>query len=389
VSLCSQGWPKLAPAPFNAERLEAAVDILRDPGRRDEWPALRAHVIDRRGCSPAEADALLRRLADYLRRPTEAALLAEDTPAPCEFDAIENRYESMVRQRVGHTTGHRARLRADFAFTVALDHLRAPSPAGAGLDLADAHQEMLAGSPLAKHALALARKKVNRLGATSRWDPAEMLDHAWGRYETPFRLVPAHGEAVSLDELAVRVYERPLGFMDTDRDRLVLRRYRRPSNMRYDQQLKDAAIRRAQARSAGFKPNGLNVAVQPWVRGERAIETLTADDIRSHYPLPPGRVGVMALVQIKRCLRFRPAVERLLQLTGHSPQEAQDVLAEMEQLHDTHLRREVLRQITGVKNVFQYREHRNVCDERTGLLRDICISLYGHYQGHDLLPRLT
>ncbi|GEM_PF-2773453 len=374
----------MRPAPTDYLLIEEAADILSSPGRRDEWPWLQSRVVDTCGCSPGEALVTLRRLADYLDRST---VLVSEIGRPCELDLIEERYEFMVREKVAAANGNaRRRVKTDFTYDLALYHLRTPSPCGCGLDLADAYAEMLDDTPLARRSLAIARKKVARLGRECDWDPAKMLDSTWSRYEKPGRMVPGQDELRSLDDLADYKEETARrGMWAGDKDRLPPARIRSPAALRREENMREETRRRARERSAAFEPDGLNIALQPFITGELPIEKLGREHLAGCYDLPEGRPGNIELVYIRRALRFRPATEQFLQLAGYAAEEAGELLAEFGGLHDHFLRREAFHEAAGVPSVIAYRTRREAQDERTRLLREICCSGYGFYRGHDVM----
>lgn len=322
-------------------------------------------------------------MADYLGREETRF----EAPPRCELDLLEERYALMVREKVAAANGSmRKRIRADFTYDLALHHLRTPSPCGCGLELADAYQEMLGDTPLARRSLAIARKKVERLGEGTGWDPAKMLDSTWSRYEKPFRMVPGQDELRSLDELADYKEETTRrGMWAADKDGLPPARIRSSAALRREEAMRRETRRRARERSAAFEPDGLNVALQPFVTGELPIEELGREHLAGYYDLPEGRPGNLELVYIRRALRFRPAAKAFLEIEGYSSAEAGEMLAEFEDMHDHFLRREAFREAAGVPNVLAYRTRRGACDGRARLLREICCSGYGFYRGRDVM----
>jgi hypothetical protein len=199
-------------------------------------------------------------------------------------------------------------------------------------------------------------------------------------------MVPGQDELRSLDELAEYKEDTAgRGMWAGDRDRLPPARIRSQAALKREEAMRQETRRRARERSAAFEPDGLNVALQPFVTGELPIEELGRRHLEGYHELPEGRPGNLELIYIRRALRFRPAAELFLRLEGYGPEDTGDLLSEFEGLHDSFLRREAFHEVAGVPNVLVYRTRREAQGERARLLREICCSGYGFYRGRDVM----
>jgi len=386
VSAVIKGWPRVSPAPYNAERVEHAVDVLRDPGRKAEWPELARHVMDRTGCSAFEADALLGRLSSYLRKPATAA----GSSRGCEYDRLEERLDSLAHSQVSEAgASFRGRLRASLRHELAVTHLCGAPPRGAGLDWADARRAMLRRAPIARHALVVADRNVERLGKASRWDPSKMLDTIWGRYEKAGRLMHGAETVYSLDVIVSKGQDKhPRSVVPFDLEARLAHHVPSIATDKRSRESKAAARARAEARSAAWRPTALNEAIQPVARGELSPDDLTVDHVAACHPIPSGKAGFREMLHLRRALRFRPAIERLLALQGQSQSEIADALSDLEQLHDRFLRRERVHQLLGIDSLKPFQIKHQVSGERSTQLRQVALSRYGFYRDRDLMPIL-
>jgi hypothetical protein len=123
-------------------------------------------------------------------------------------------------------------------------------------------------------------------------------------------MVPGQDELRSLDELAEYKEDTAgRGMWAGDRDRLPPARIRSQAALKREEAMRQETRRRARERSAAFEPDGLNVALQPFVTGELPIEELGRRHLEGYHELPEGRPGNLELIYIRRALRFRPAAE--------------------------------------------------------------------------------
>jgi hypothetical protein len=401
---CGNGWHCRALSEGTGTYLEDVVDVLRNSTNGAATAKLRCHIIYWHGYSPGKADGILRRLRD--------GLTLEDEDVPAEpgassyYDHIESRFQRLVETEKGRANSRRhGRLKADFKYWFAVRNLRGPSPNGKGLGLTQACEELLGNTPAGRHALARAKKQTAELGDRTGWDVGKMLDYMTQRYERP-QLVPIkHTQTISLDAF-MEQYEAWDGALDPklkDR-RLELReetalaramhkeereRKKRENVARQTAKHTAAILARERRKSDAFRPNLLNVAVQPFLTGDMPISDLHEGHLNGHYELPRDRAKNGQLHTLRCAVSFRHATERFLQIEGYCPEEAEVLMDDLLSLHSSLLREYRFRKLTGVERLVAYKPRRAVVDERTEVLREIAWSQLGFFRKHDLTPILT
>ncbi len=381
-------WPKVGPGPFNVARLEAAVDALRSPDRTG-WPELAGRVREQLGVGVKAAEEIVERLAAFVKLPPElgSQLEAAAPKKKCDYDTIEEKFTSLVASTVAEEPGDfKSRLRTGLIMEEGLRFLQGPSPRGYELNLPDAQHELLSHSKLGQHALEVGRRRIDKLGRSTGWHPAKLLDLVYDRYERPSRVVGAMDSTVSLDRMLRGGDPKHIRtVLPYDRDQRIACHIPNTARQQLSAERKAKVRVKAETRSRAWRPSGLTRALQAYIRSEKPLEELCAADIEDHIDLGAGSTKIARVVRIRNALRFKAALRRFLELEGHGAQEVEAILQEVEEAHDRFLRAELVHRVTGIDNLVPYRSTCKRADERRRLLQRLVLGTYGYFRGHDLM----
>ncbi len=384
---CSAGW-----------RLGDVVDILRTPSRIDERRQLCDHVIRWRGYSARQAEEFLYRLEDAFTLDPGSA---PDSSKPDEASRVDQEYEKFLKARKsaqGAGGSQRRRISTVFVYDLALRNLTDLPPHGRNLSSTRAKVEILSNTALGRAAVTKARQQVATLGRRTNWDVSKMLDATEQRYEKRELVAEVHRHTISLD--AFRNTAADTGLEPSFRERALSRRQDRAAARRRAEKLKKerveaylakvyAAKREAtlgrQARRRMPGPNGLNVAVQPFLRGEKPLGTLKKSDLEGFYELPCDRVEAGLIHTLNMVLHFPSAMRQLLMLQGRNEEEAAACLGEILVQRTPFLRREKFRDVTGITTLVKYKPAKFTSGTKSEqALHRIAWSQMGFFSGQDV-----
>ncbi len=387
----------------NGWRLGEVVDILRTPSRTKERKELLNHIVRWHGSSFGQPQEVLRRL-ERAFGPVPHQL--HRRAMSDEASQLDKRYDKFLQAKKAACdttpgTNQKKMVRTVFTYELALRSLRAPNRRN--LSSTRAKAEMLDNTPIARAAVSLARKHATALGRRTNWDTSKMLDITEQRCERRELVSGVHKYAVSLNAFGNKLKHPSLAFSLHERrlfgqqDRAVARRKKELRKKERQQAYlgrKNADARKATLeRQASCKmpgPNGLNVAVQPFLKGEGPFGTLRKSDIEGLYKLPGDRCEDGQIHALNLVLHFPSAAKQLLLLQGRSEEEAADCMKELLAQRTPLLRRKRFRELTGIISVVQYKPGRfKLGGELEQAFHRIAWSQLGFFAGQDIAMVLS
>lgn len=396
------GMPAVRGQISDGSELESVVDALRDSPANGAPCWLKQDIISSLNCTPERAEKVIAWLREGLN-PSELPT----QNGPDLATSVQARFDKLVaeeKEKASQASNpNRARARVVFGFDLAMRYLTDHQPHGKGLESIEAQREILNTTELGCLALRIARRKVNELGKLTDWNVAAMLDITEQRYEKRELICGIHAFTISLDAFRKRLVDTGLS------PRFLVRKHQMQDEAAAEKEM--ARVKHAENRAAYLdrkygtrhhaileremkamptKPNGLNVAVQPFLKGQRPLGTLTGKDLAKLHRFPAGRSKATQIHTLNLVLRFRSSLFRLLQLQEHGKRQANALRQRVLAQKTLYLRRHMFRAVTGMGSLTRFKPtHYQHGSELEQVLHQLAWSQMGFLLKRDLMPILS